>query len=136
MTKTLDDVGEAIGKVGERFDAFSARRRSRRDEAPLHRHGRRDGYLSSEPVPTDKTLHRTDGDAAGYVTRLKKAEETQNKDGMNIVLRDLQGEALSVLSQVMNDYAMLTRPAKNRAEAVREIEKAFIRNCRFANKTK
>jgi hypothetical protein len=28
MTKTLDDVGEAIGKVGERFDAMVKRRRS------------------------------------------------------------------------------------------------------------
>lgn len=120
--RNLDDVGEAIGKVAERFDAMRQRRK--------------DGYLSSDPVPEDKTLRKTDSSASGYIQQLRTAEKTQDQTSEDRILDSLRSESLAIITEVMKEYALYPGVPKNKADAIDRIDRAFIRRCRFENKIK
>jgi hypothetical protein len=101
-----------------------------REETPLVSGKSRPVKSARQPVQEEVFKERV----SVYVRKLRESEQAKNKDGMNVVLHQLQSESLAVLAGVMNEYALLPGKPKNRAKAVNEIERGWLRGVRFSNK--
>jgi hypothetical protein len=124
ISQALDRVSGLVGMYAGTYGSAT------REETPLVSGKSRPVKSARQPVQEEVFKERV----SVYVRKLRESEQAKNKDGMNVVLNQLQSESLAVLAGVMNEYALLPGKPKNRAKAVNEIERGWLRGVRFSNK--